>query len=172
MEAMSGGYAVEYICRIVDETDGQESIPESATMAQTNLNGKSGGDKGGKKGAKDAADTKTNINLNPALQVAMPVLNGLTDGVAGKVIGKGKQVYSLVSAAATGSVSGIIGAASSIAAMAIGEIVKAVQNEKAKNDALAESLDATNFQRQLAGMNKINYSRDGLMGRIRFEEER
>lgn len=173
-EILSGGYAVEYICRVSDETDGKESIPETATMAETNLNGKAkSGSKNGKKSAKDASETKTDAYWNAALQVAMPVLNGFSDGVAGQVIGKTKQVLNLTKVIAAGAGAGAIaGAAAPLAAWGVSEMIKAFQNAKAKNDALADSLDANNFQRQIAGLDKINYTRSGLTGKVRMEETR
>lgn len=171
-EVLSTGYAVEYICRVVDETDGQESIPVSATMAETNLNGKSSTKSNGKRSAANASDSKTDVYLNSALNVAMPALNGFTDGVAGQMIGKGRQVLSLTKAVAAGSVGGIIGAAAPLAAWGIGELVKAFQNQKAKNDSLAESIDDTNFARQIAGLDKINYTRSGITGKVIVEDYR
>ena len=173
-EIMGGGYAVEYICRVVDETDGKESIPETATMAETNLNGKGKSDtKGGKSGAGGAAESKTDAYWNAALQVAMPALNGFTDGVAGQVIGKGKQVLNLTKVLAAGAGAGAIaGAAAPLIAEAVAAAIRAFQNARAKNDALADSLEANNFQRQLAGLDKINYTRSGLTGKIRMEETR
>ena len=174
VEIMGGGYAAEYICRVVDETDGKESIPETATMAETNLNGKAkSGGKNGKKSAKDASESKTDAYWNAALQVAMPALNGFTDGVAGQVIGKTKQVLNLTKVIAAGAGAGAIaGAAAPLAAWGVSEMIKAFQNAKAKNDALADSLDANNFQRQIAGLDKINYTRSGLTGKVRMEETR
>ena len=173
-EIMGGGYAVEYICRVVDETDGKESIPETATMAETNLNGNGkSGKSGGKTDARGASESKTDAYWNAALQVAMPALNGFTDGVAGQVIGKGRQVLNLGKVLAAGAGAGAIaGAAAPLAAWGVSELIKSFQNAKAKNDALADSLDANNFQRQLAGLDKINYTRSGLTGKIRMEETR
>lgn len=171
-EILSGGYAVEYICRVIDETDGQESVPATPTMAQTNLNGKGkSGSTGGKKGATDASQSKTGAYFNTALQVAMPALNGVTDGMAGQVIGKGKQVVNVVNAAGRG-VGAVFGALAPLLAWGVGELVGAYRNAKAKNDAIAESLDATNLRRSMAGLEKINYTRSGLTGQIRMEEYR
>lgn len=171
-EIMNGGYAVEYICRITDETDGQENVPDSATMAQTNVNGKGSGKKSGKSGSKDASKAKTDVYVNSALQVAMPVLNGYTDGVAGQVVGAGKQVYGLGKAIAEGAVGGIVGAASTIIAQLVAKAVQSYTQSKRNNDAIAKNLDELNFQRQLAGLEKINYTRSGITGKVQLEEER
>lgn len=171
-EIMDGGYAVEYICRITDETDGQENVPDSATMAQTNVNGKGSGKKSGKSGSKDASKAKTDVYVNSALQVAMPVLNGYTDGVAGQVVGAGKQVYGLGKAIAEGAVGGIVGAASTIIAQLVAKAVQSYTQSKRNNDAIAKNLDELNFQRQLAGLEKINYTRSGITGKVQLEEER
>ena len=88
------------------------------------------------------------------------------------MIGKGRQVLSLTKAVAAGSVGGIIGAAAPLAAWGIGELVKAFQNQKAKNDSLAESIDDTNFARQIAGLDKINYTRSGITGKVIVEDYR
>lgn len=173
-EVLSGGYAVEYICRVVDETDGKESVADTATMAEANLNGKGkSGSTGGKSGNKTASESKTDVYRNAALQVAMPALNGLTDGVAGQVIGKGRQVLNLGKVIAAGAGAGAIaGAAAPLVAWGVSEAIKAYQNAKTKNDALAQSIDATNFARKLAGLNTINYTRTGITGKVRIEEER
>lgn len=173
-EVLSGGYSVEYICRVVDETSGQESVPETATMAESNLNGK--GKKGGssgKKGAGNASDSKTDAYLNPALSVAMPALNGFTDGVAGQVVGKGRQVLNVGKQIAKGAgAAAIFGAAAPLLAWGVGELISSYNSARSANDALADSIDKTNFRRQLAGMGKINYTRSGITGKVRLEEDR
>lgn len=172
-EISGEGYAVEYICRVTDETDGKENIPETATMAQTNLNGKGKGVVSGKKSADDASESKTNAYLNSSLRVAMPVLNGMTDGVASQAIGKGKQIVNIGKAMAKGAgTAAIVGALAPLIAEAVAKGVQAFQNTKAKNDALAESIDDLNLQRQMAGMEKIGYTRKGLTGKVHMEEER
>lgn len=172
MEVMNGGYAVEYICRVVDQTNGQESVPESATMAQTNLHGKASSS-GGTKAVQDASQSKTDSLLNPTLQVAMPVLNGLTDGMAGQVIGKGKQVARIAGAISAGvGAAAILGAAAPLIAGLVSEAVQAFMNAKAQNDAIAQSIDDTNLRRQIAGLEKINYTRSGITGKVRMEEYR
>ncbi len=171
-EILNPGYAVEYICRVVDETGGQESVPETATMAETNLNGKSSGT-GGTKSASDASGSKTNVLLNSALNVATPALNGITDGVAGQVIGKGRQILNLTKAIAKGAgLASVIGAAAPLAAWGIGQLISAAQKEKAKNDDIADSIEKTNFQRQIQGLEKINYTRSGLFGKVIVEDYR
>jgi hypothetical protein len=173
VEIFGGGFAVEYICRVVDETDGQESVPATPTMAQTNLNGKGKNRSGGKKSAADASDSKTSTVLNSSLQVAMPVLNGATDGIAGQVIGKSKQVLNVGKAIASGAgKAAIFGAIAPLIALGVAEAVQAYQNNKAKNDALAQSIDETNLKRQMAGLEKINYTRSKFTGKIRMEEKR
>ncbi len=172
-EIFDNGYAVEYICRIIDETGGNESVPASAVTAETNVNGKNSTRKGGSRSAADASGSKTNVYLNSALNVAMPALNGLTDGIAGQVIGKGRQVINLAQMLIKGAgVASVIGAAAPLVAWGIGTAIQAFQEAKQKNDALAESIDSTNFQRQLAGLEKINYKRSGLTGKVIVEDYR
>lgn len=172
-EVFSGGYAVEYICRVTDETDGKESVPETATVAQTNLNGKNKGMASGSKSAKDASDSKTNTYLNSSLQVSMPVLNGLTDGVAGQVIGQGKQALNVGKAIVSGTgKAAIVGALTPLVAAAVAKAVQEFQNTKAKNDALAKSIDATNLERSMAGLETIKYTRSKITGKVRMEEKR
>ena len=171
-EMTGGGYAVEYICRIIDETDGAESVPESAAVAQSNINGKNRSRESGRNGAKNASETKTGTYFNAALRVAMPALNAFTNGVAGQVIEKGGQAVRLIQSLAVGSAGGAVGAATSLAAWGVGEIVRAILNDKSENDALAQSIDDTNFIRQMAGLEKIEYTRSGLTGKIEFEEDR
>lgn len=172
-EVMSGGYAVEYICRVIDETDGKESIAETTTVAEKNLNGKKKSKGSGKKGAEDAKESKTDAYLNSSLQIAMPALNGLTDGVAGQVIGKSKQVLNLGNKIVSGAgTAAIMGAAAPLIAAAVAKAVQAFQNEKAKNDAIAASIDATNLQRQMAGLKKINYTQSKITRKIEIKETR
>lgn len=172
MEVMNGGYAVEYICRVVDQTNGQESVPESATMAQTNLHGKASSS-GGTKAVQDASQSKTDSLLNPTLQVAMPVLNGLTDGMAGQIIGKSRQVLNVGKAIGSGKgAAAVFGAVAPLITWAVSSAVNAFMNERAENDAIAESLDATNLRRSMAGLKKIKYTRSGLTGEVRLEEDR
>lgn len=172
-EVFSGGYAVEYICRVIDQTDGKESVPETATVAQTNLNGKGSGGKGGKKGADNASQSKTNAYLNSALQVAMPALNGVTDGVAAQVVGKSRQIVNVGSKIASGAgTAAIFGALAPLIAWGVSEAIQKIQNDKAKNDATAQSIDKTNVARTAAGLDKINYTRTGITGKIRMEVER
>jgi len=171
-EVLSGGCSVEYICRIADETSGQESVPETGTMAESNLNGK-GKKGGGKKGADNASNSKTDAYLNPALSVAMPALNGFTDGVAGQVVGKGRQVLNLGKQITKGAgAAAVFGAAAPLLAWGIGELINKFSSARSANDALADSIDKTNFRRQLAGMGKINYTRSGITGQVRLEEDR
>lgn len=172
-EVLSGGIAVEYICRVTDETDGKENIPETSTMAQTNMNGKGSGNKGGKKSASDASSSKTDAYLNPALQIATPVLNGLTDGVAGQVIGKSRQIVNVGAKLASGAgKAAVFGALAPLIAWGVSSAIQSIQNSKAKNDATAQSIDQTNISRTAAGLEKINYKRSGITGRIRMEESR
>ena len=172
-EVFSGGYAVEYICRVVDETNGKESVPETATMAEMNLNSvKTSGD-GGKKGAEEASKSKTGAVLNTSLQVATPVLNGLTDGVAGQVIGKGKQIINAGKAIASGAgKAAIFGAIAPFIIAAVSKTVQEVQNTRARNDAIAQSLDNTNLRRQMAGLENINYTQSRVFKTVRLEEKR
>lgn len=176
-EIMSGGYAVEYVCRVVDETDGKESVPASATEAVTGKTGKSAGLRGGGDKAKKNAETSTTSQaLNAGLRVAMPIANALTDGIAGKAVGAGKQIIGFGKALAAGSIGGIIGAGSTLLAWGVSEIVDSVvsnytQNKK-RNDSLATSLDNTNYLRAMAGLNQIGYSRRGITGKITLEEYR
>ena len=172
MEVLNGGYAVEYICYVVDQTNGQESVPASATMAQTNLNGKVSS-AGGANAAQDAQRSKTDIQWNSALQVAMPALNGLTDGMAGQVIGRGRQVIRVANTVGAGRGFGaVLGAAAPLLAWGVSELINAYQSSKAENDAIAENIDQTNLRRSMAGLSKINYTRSGLTGAVRMEEYR
>lgn len=170
MEVMNGGYAVEYICRVVDQTGGQESVPESATMAQNALHGKTYNNDG-KKAAQDASQSKTDVYFNQALQIAMPALNGVTDGMAGQVIGKSRQIINVGKAAGKGAGT-VFGALAPLLTWGVSELIGAYRNAKAKNDAIAESIDATNVRRSMAGLEKIKYTRSGLTGTIRLEEQR
>lgn len=103
----------------------------------------------------------------------MPVLNGATDGIAGQVIGKSKQVLNVGKAIASGAgKAAIFGAIAPLIALGVAEAVQAYQNNKAKNDALAQSIDETNLKRQMAGLEKINYTRSKFTGKIRMEEKR
>lgn len=174
-EVFSGGYAVEYICRVVDETEGKESVPETATMAQTNLIGKGKVNSGGTAGAADATDSSTDALLNSALRVSMPVLNGVTDGMASQAIDTGKKVIRLGEAISVGSAAAIGAAAAPLITMAISgvmKIIQGIQSQIAQNDAVAESLDQTNLLRQMAGLDKINYTRTGITKKVRMEEYR
>lgn len=171
-ETTGGGYAVEYICRIIDETDGAESVPESAAVAQSNINGKNRTRESGKNGAKNASETKTSEYMKAALRVAMPALNAFTNGVVGQTVEKGGQIISLIRSLAVGSMGGAVSAGASLAAWGVGEIVQSILNARTANDALAQSIDDTNFIRQMAGLEKIEYTRSGLTGKVQFEEDR
>jgi hypothetical protein len=175
-ELLSGGYAVEYICRIVDETGGSEAVPSSGTSAVsplTNSSSPSSAPLRNANAAKTAGGTNTKAIANAALNVATPVLNAVTNGVAGNVIGKTKMLLNLGTAIATGaSFGGVVGAAASVAAWGVTEIVNFVSSERSKNDAIAQSLDDTNFMRMAAGLDKIEYSQSSVLRRISYDNNR
>lgn len=170
-EVSGNGIVVEYICRITDETDGGEPTPQDTQSAQNNLTGKtSATKKSPKKKAKNALSAKT--TANSVLQIALPALNAATGGMAGKAIGAAKQAFSLLDAAATGSVGGVVGVTASMGAWLVGEIVGYIQTRRKQNEALAESLDQTNFMRMAAGLDSIEYTQSGLTKKVQFQNNR
>ena len=171
-EISSGGYAVEYVCRIIDETEGNESVPESAQTANLNLTGKNTSKTSGKKEAETAKKSKTSEYMNAGLRVLMPAINGFTNGVAGQIFEKGGQIARLIQSIAVGSAGGALGAVASLGAWGVGEIVRSILNERQENDTLAESIDELNFSRQMAGLKKFGYTRTGITGKLNFSEER
>ena len=170
-EVTGNGVVVEYICRITDETGGGEPVPQDMQMAQNNLTGKTTSDKKApKKKANNALNAKTTVNS--VLQVALPALNAATNGIAGKAVGIARQGFALLDAAATGSVAGGIGVAASMGAWLVGEVVNQIQTQRRQNEALAESLDKTNFMRMAAGLDKIEYTQSGLTKKVQFQNNR
>lgn len=171
---MAEGIVVEYICRVIDETDGQEAVPQSSALAQNTNTGKSSvGKNTGKKSAETASKPKTSAYFNAGLQIGMPAFNALTGGLASNVVGHTRNIITLGSSLAQGGLAGGgLGAIASLGGYAVSQIVNAIVSARQENDQIAQGIEETNKARASVGLSTLDYSQTWLTRRVRIEGAR
>ena len=166
----------EYICRVIDQTDGKEPVPQSAQEAQNTTAGKASTINNSPNKTKEVANKpKTGAIFNSALQVGMPVFNAFTQGVGGQAIGMTRQLvqlYNSASSVAQQGIGALVAPTASIAAAVVGMAVSEITAAISKNNAIAKGIQNTNDLRASVGLSTVGFSQRGITRRVKINEVR